>query len=209
MSPRASRTGLLALSLLAASCLGGGNVPRTHHYVLQPPPPPARTAPSGLHVGVATLEVDPPYDQDRLVYRPKRGGTEVGFYNYHRWAAPLGRLMASSLAGALTGAPGVASAEPLVSGIDYDAVLFGRVVRVEEVEFPDRSEARVALALALEGGDGEILWRGSLEGRAEGRVLDGGDAMKLVQLAFGEIVGQLRRTLGVALSAGSGPPEDE
>ena len=206
MSSRSSRTGLLVLCLWTAGCLGGGNVPRTHHYVLQPPPPPARTETGGLRVGVATLEVDPPYDQDRLVYRPAGGGSEIGYYNYHRWAVPLGRLMASSLAGALAGAQGVASAEPLVGGVDYDAVLFGRVIQVEEVELGDRSEARVTLALTLEDGGGEILWRGSLEGSAEGRVLDGGDAMELIQLAFGEVVGQLRRTLGAALSASASGP---
>lgn len=199
MRSRSSLPGLLALGVLATGCLGGGNVPRTHHYVLEAPPSPARAEAGGVHIGVATLEVDPPYDQDRLVYRPARGGPEVGFYNYHRWAAPLGRLMASSLAGALAGVPGVASVEPGVAGVEYDVILFGRVIRVEEVEFADRSEARVSLALTLEGGTGELLWRGRVEGRASGRALDGRDAMELVQLAFGEAVDQLRRELGAAL----------
>lgn len=194
--------GLLAAGALAlAGCLGGGNVPRTHHYVLQSPPPPARSGGEGIRIGVATLEVDPPYDQDRLVYRSSSGGPEIGFYNFHRWAAPLGRLMASSLAAAVTGADAVASAEPVAPGADYDAVLSGRVVRIEEIEYPDRSEARVELALTLESRAGEILWRGAIEGRSAGRSLDGGDAMELVQLAFGEVVGQLRRAVSAALES--------
>lgn len=187
-------------ALLLGGCLGGGSAPPTHHYVLHTPKPPAEGPETGLHVGVATLEVDPPYDQGRLVYRASPGASEVGFYNYHRWAAPLGRLMASGLADGLAGAPRIASAEPTVSGADYDAVLFGRVIYAEEVDSDGRAEARIALALRLEGFEGEPLWKGTVKGSAAGPVSGGRAAMQLMQRAFTEVVEELRGEVSAAVA---------
>ena len=62
-------TALLVGALVLCSC---GSVPQTHYYLLEPadfrPGSPSGSA-SGLAVGVKVFQVDPPYDQDRIVYR--------------------------------------------------------------------------------------------------------------------------------------------
>lgn len=190
---------VLLLTSVTGACLGGPPPPPTHHYVLQVPEKPADVSSAGLHLGVTTLEVDPPYDQNRLVYRSSPSASEVGFYNYHRWAAPLGRLVASGLADGLAGTPGIASAEPVVAGADYDALLFGRVVYLEEVDHPDGVEARIALALRLETDEGGPLWRGTVEASAAGEERGGRAVMALVQRAFGDLVDRLSSEIGAAL----------
>ena len=62
----------LCLALLATACIAcGGKAPESHYYTLRL----STTAPGnpsgadGLDVGVSTFHVDPPYDQDRIVYR--------------------------------------------------------------------------------------------------------------------------------------------
>ena len=63
----------LAVALPLALC-GCGSVPPTHYYVLEPQDVPRIEAfgtatARGLAIGVETFRVDPPYDQDRIVYR--------------------------------------------------------------------------------------------------------------------------------------------
>ena len=91
---------LLLLLLWVTACR---SAPTTRYYVLAP----SRTAPeavttvaetSGLRVGVEPFTVDPPYDRDQLVYRLGVDSVEVGFYSYHRWAAPLSDLVAVAMA---------------------------------------------------------------------------------------------------------------
>ena len=64
---------------------------------------------------VEAFLVDPPYDQDRLVYRVGRNTPEVGFYDYHRWAAPLSRMLPKVVADSFGTVRGVASIEPTVT----------------------------------------------------------------------------------------------
>lgn len=95
----------LALCALAAC---GGSTPVTRYYALAPATapapaagsataaPPARPAPT---IAIEPLDADPPYDDDRIVYRadPYR----VDYYEYHRWSASPGTMLADYLSRAL------------------------------------------------------------------------------------------------------------
>ncbi len=107
-SPRWRLPCLLAFAALAVGCWG--RIPPTHYYVLElrgeghevnPGP-----AAGGLEIGVESFAVDPPYDQDRLIYRVGEGSVEIGFYHYHRWATPLSRMLPRVVAVGLRGTPG-------------------------------------------------------------------------------------------------------
>jgi uncharacterized lipoprotein YmbA len=197
----ARAAGLVALALLLGSC--AGKLPPTHYYTLQPAAGAVAAAQEGSRVGVDTLVVDPPYDQDRLVYRESASATEVGFYNYHRWAAPLSRMLAVSLAAGLEGTPGIAAIEPTQPGTDYDSRLRGRVVALEEVDSPAGAEARIVLDLTLVSADGTELWSSTLTATAGGPVASGADAMGLVQRAFADLARQARGELATALGTAS------
>jgi len=150
----ATLAALMAVALsLAGGC--GGRVPPTHYYMLEPQDVSAASASPGLDVGVDRFDVDPPYDQDRIVYRVGEESAEVGFYDYHRWAAPLERMLPRFVATAYSGADGLRVIEPVAPGRDYDAHLRGRVAAVEEIDTPNgpRVHIRLDLRLVIDGRD--------------------------------------------------------
>jgi uncharacterized lipoprotein YmbA len=146
-----------AVALGAAGCAG---VPRTHYYVLEPPAAAEANegTEGGLIIGVRSFQVDPPYDQDRLVYRVGEGSPEIGFYDYHRWAMPVSRMLPKVVAVALNGIEGVGAVEPAAPGHSYPATIEGRVVELEEVDLPDGQSIRVRLVLRLRMADGSVPW---------------------------------------------------
>jgi uncharacterized lipoprotein YmbA len=146
-----------AVALGAAGCAG---LPRTHYYVLDPPAAADadQGTEGGLVIGVRAFQVDPPYDQDRLVYRVGEGSPEIGFYDYHRWAMPLSRMLPKVAAGALSGIEGLRAVEPAAPGRSYPATIEGRVVELEEVDLPDGQSIRVRLVLRLRLADGSVPW---------------------------------------------------
>ncbi len=199
--------GLLAAGALALACSGG--LPPTHYYTLGPAaggglPGVARGGPAeaarGLTVGVETFRVDPPYDQDRIVFRRGPDSPEAGFYAYHRWAAPLGRLLAVAVAEGLAGTPGIAAIEPAASNGGYAARLAGRVIHLEEVDHPGGPEARLALSLALEDGDGGVLWSGTVRESASGAAASPAEVVRLMERALSQALERVRAELAEALA---------
>jgi len=177
---------LFGLALLAAAC---GGAPKSHYYVLDLPqavPAPDR---AGLDIGVRAFDIDPPFDQDRIVYRVGAHSPEVGFYAYHHWAVPLTRMLPKAVAAGLAGTEGVGSIEPAQPGLHYDAVLRGRLITLEEIDEPSGQHVRIRLSLSLHQ-DNAVLW--SYDLTAEGSAQT--DEVR-------EIVDEMNRTLAQALEA--------
>jgi len=195
----------LGVAACLAAALAGcaGKPPPTHYYTLGAPAGDAVPA-AGATLLVGPFLVDPPYDQDRLVYRRAPGASEVGFYNYHRWASPLGRLLVVAVASGLHGTPGVGIAEPSATRAEYDARLSGRVIQLEEVDTASGAEVRIAIDFRLVDGAGEVLWSGVLQDSAAGPSVAGGEAMALVERAFDGLVRQLRERVAAALAPPAG-----
>jgi uncharacterized lipoprotein YmbA len=153
---------VLGLLLLPAAVVDCGSVPSTHYYVLELPYDLAQRSEvargAGLVIGVRDFQVDPPYDRDTLVYRVGQHPTEVGFYDYHRWAAPLERMLPVVVAKRLSVADGSTVVEPVAPDRRYDALLYGRVIAIEEVDYPDRQDVVLQLELVLRSPDGTQLW---------------------------------------------------
>lgn len=192
---------VLTLVLASAGCPGA---PVTHYYLLG-----AQTAPEtataratrGIAVGIRPFEVDTPYDQDRIVYRLGRAGVEVGFYDYHRWAAPVGSMLQAIVASRLADAPGVGSIEPAVAGRRYDAWLTGRVLDLHEIDHPGGQDVHVRLELALELAEGSRLWSATVERK---RTLDArkvGPVVEAMNAVVTEAIDVLRPQLVRALEA--------
>jgi len=152
----------IASALLVVSC--GGSVPRTHYYLLEaanvPRPAGGADADSrGLQrIGARPFAVDPPYDQDRIVYRVGEDSAEVGFYAYHRWAVPLSRMLPVVAAGILGQADVSHDVEPIRSDRVYDAYLEGRLFRLEEVDTSGGARVRARLELILRDASGDVVW---------------------------------------------------
>ena len=147
MRPARLASAALIVALGVAGC--GGTIPLTHYYVLEAQDV-ARSAPApGLTIGVPALQVAAPYDQDRIVYRVGENSVEVGFYAYHRWAAPLGRMLPPLIAEACRDLSGVQRIEAAEGDRQYDAYLRGRLLALEEIDAPDGVRVLVRLDLRL------------------------------------------------------------
>lgn len=162
---------ILAAALgLTTLCCGGGKIPATRYYALDlpaaPMPAAANTTPE-KSLAVRGVTAADPYTQDRIVYRPSR--QEVGFYEYHRWAADpresvhnalLEKLKASGLFKVVGGYDGRMKA---------DYVLQTRIERLEEVDFESGVKVYVELAAELlDASDNSAIWAG--EGTGSGVV---------------------------------------
>lgn len=193
---------VLAIFLVIALGGCGGRVPSTHYYVLEPQdvfrPEAAAAVLEGWTVGIETFRVDPPYDQDRIVYRVGENSPEVGFYAYHRWAAPLARMLPRVVAGALGGVAGTKSIEPLAPERSYDAYLSGRVLAFEEVDTSEGHRVRVRLALRLSAHDEEI-WSDTVTGQAALSSDDVGDVVIEMRSALADALRGARHEMQVAL----------
>jgi uncharacterized lipoprotein YmbA len=107
MKPTARRTARTALAVagILGTLAACGRGPATHYYLLEPREETSSAAAgSAATVGVRAFHVEPPYDQDRIVYRVGLESSEIGFYAYHRWAAPLSRMVPRVVAEGLDGA---------------------------------------------------------------------------------------------------------
>lgn len=219
-----------------------GSVPETHYYVLAT----TRVVPSEAPavdrrptVGVETFAVDPPYDQGLLVYRLAANPAEVGFYDYHRWASPLGSLAAVAFTdsafteGASTGGAvaegafsqgavaeggltdqavrdsastdrgqpaGAVAFEPAASSGAYAAILSGRVVYLEEVDYPDGQLVRIGLDLTLESAAGEALWERSLMSETKIHASAAGTVVEQMRADFRRLVESARSEITTLLS---------
>jgi uncharacterized lipoprotein YmbA len=192
---------VLLLAGLTAACMGG-SLPTTHYYTLHLPSDAGARASDapGLLIGVDSIAVDPPYDQDRIVYRRGEESAEVGFYAYHRWASPLGRLLQVALADGLAGARGIGAIEPVRSGRDYDARLGGRLLFLEEVDTAEGQGVRLSIELLLRDRAGESLWSATLSSTAGRSASQVEAVVDSAQLAVAEIVARASEDLETTLA---------
>ena len=136
-----------ALALLIASC-GGGR--RPHYYALEIPlaPDRARSDPrfSGT-VAVCRFETASYLRQGRIVYRETP--EEVGFYEYHRWAADPAETVTTAMIDALRSSGQFSFVKRCDGHNQQDYLLVGRIERLEEIDFdgPVRVKAQITAEL--------------------------------------------------------------
>lgn len=148
----------VAIGLASAYALAGcgGKLPETRFYNFAEPA--GKTpAGAGIPIVIEALETDSAYDDERIVYRvtPYR----LDYYNYHRWSAAPGTLIANYLERAFekSGKFGAVTRETNPAA---PVTLGGRVVAIEEV---DQTKAkwlgRIVIELQLtDNATGDVLW---------------------------------------------------
>lgn len=150
----------IGLAVVLAAC--GGKLPQTHFYQLADPGRDSEPGP-GVPVVIETLATDSAYDDDRMVYRitPYR----LDYYNYHRWSAAPGTLVANYLERAFESSGRFGAVTRDDDTGEAPVVLGGRVVAIEEVDVSkDRWVARIVLELTLtDTSSGEVLWTEQFE----------------------------------------------
>lgn len=153
---------ILVILVLAALAVPGcgGKIPETRYYQLAAPA--ASTERHGDAVLVLeTLQTDPAYDDERIVYRanPYR----LDYYNYHRWSAAPGTLIGNYLETAFE-RTGKFRAVVREIAPNASVILAGRVVAIEEVDTATQWTGRVVVELSLtDARSGESLWSEQIE----------------------------------------------
>ena len=146
-------------ALLIAGC---GPVRYPTYYALNVAPAPKPAADDGrrsLAVAVRRFETPDYIRQGRIVYRETP--QEVGFYDYHRWAADPGATITTAMIDALRSARLFSAVVPYDSQENEECVLSGRLARLDEVDYGGgvRVETRLVAEL-VNRRTGKTLWTG-------------------------------------------------
>jgi ABC-type uncharacterized transport system auxiliary subunit len=141
------RMSVCALTLLVASC---GGARRPHYYALEipSPPDPTRSEPRlpGT-VAVSRFETPSYLRQGRIVYRETP--EEVGFYEYHRWAAEPAETVTTAMVETLRSSRLFSFVKRYDGHNQQEYLLNGRLERLEEIDYggPIRVEVRISAEL--------------------------------------------------------------
>lgn len=141
---------LTLITLLAVSAVGCGSVRYPRSYVLDLDRGTAATATPPASLGTLAVRdfACPDYLCDgRIVYRPTR--TEVGYYEYHRWAMTLRRMITDSVAGRIRAGGAFTAVESPQHAAGGAYLLTGAIERLEEVDDGRDVQAIVAISAEL------------------------------------------------------------
>ena len=135
------------VAVFAVAC-GSVRYPRTYMLDLNEAMvgSPARQARLGALV-VRDFTASDYLSDGRIVYRPTR--TEVAYYEYHRWATTLRRMVTDSIAGRLRSEGVFGAVEPSPSAADAAYMLTGAIERLEEVDDGRDVQAIVQISAQL------------------------------------------------------------
>jgi ABC-type uncharacterized transport system auxiliary subunit len=151
----------LAAAAMATLVLAGcGSVRYPTSYLLNLPAPMPQAAPPQAPLGrVAVREFRCPdyLCEGRIIYRPTP--EEVGFYEYHRWAASPRQVITQSMADALRARSLFKSVAVHERGIEAAYVLTGNIERLEEVDHGSDVQALCTISAQLvEVRGGSLVW---------------------------------------------------
>jgi len=168
------RMSICALTLLIASC--GGGARRPHYYALEIPPPPDRALSDARlpgTVAVCRFEIPSYLRQGRIVYRESL--EEIGFYDYHRWAAEPAETITTAMIDALRSSRLFSAVKRYDGQNQQDYMLIGRLERLEEIDYggPVRVEAKISAEL-INLRTGSTEWTGDAQTtlKIESRTVD-------------------------------------
>jgi uncharacterized lipoprotein YmbA len=139
MMKKMTKTLLIASALiivaLMAGCMGG-KVRYPKYYALEiATAPTLKDKDEGLPVAVAVRRFDTPayLRQGRIVYR--EAPEEVGFYDYHRWAADPGAAVTTAVIDSLRSAQLFSFVKPYDGQDRPEYLLTGRLERLDEIDY--------------------------------------------------------------------------
>ena len=138
---------LMAIATALTGC--GGKLRYPNYYTLNLPAPPDPPAPEGVHSSIAVREFQAPgyLRQGPVVYRST--SEQIGFYEYHRWAADPRALVTSAVIDHLR-ASGQYSMVSMYSGRpDNDYIFSGKLEKLEEVDYEAGVKVEVAISAQI------------------------------------------------------------
>ena len=181
---------VLMLAIVTALTGCGGKLRYPAYYTLNLPAPPDPPAPESARTSIAVREFQSPgyLRQGPIVYRTTP--EEVGFYEYHRWAADPRALVTTAVIDHLR-ARGQFSTVSMDDGrSNNDYVFSGKLEKLEEVDY--ESEVRVEVAMSAQitkVATGATVWSNAVS-----------ETGTVSQRNVRGVVSQMNRTMELAIS---------
>ena len=142
-------TGLALMLTLLPALVGCGRVRYPAYYTLNLPAPPDPPAPENVKTSIAVREFQAPnyLRQGPIVY--KTTPEEIGFYEFHRWAADPRALVTSAVIDHLRASGQFALVSMYNGRPDHEYVLSGKLEKLEEVDYPAGVKVEVAMSAQI------------------------------------------------------------
>ncbi len=152
-------TTLLLMVTLLPALSGCGRVRYPAYYTLHLPAPPDPPAAENVRTSIAVREFQSPgyLRQGPIVYR--KTPEEIGFYEYHRWAADPRTLLTNAVVDHLRAGGQFAMVSMYDGRPNNDYVFSGRLEKLEEVDFEDGVKVEVAMSAQITRlANGATVW---------------------------------------------------
>src|ERR1700741_980734 len=183
-------TALVLMGTLLLALSGCGRVRYPAYYTLNLPAPPDPPAAENVRTSIAVREFQSPgyLRQGPIVYRTTP--EEIGFYEYHRWAADPRTLVTGAVIDHLR-ASGQYSTVSMYNGRpDNDFIFSGKLEKLEEADYKAGIKVDVAMsAQIISVKSGATVWSNSVSevGTVSQRTVPG-------------IVSEMNRTMDLAIN---------
>jgi ABC-type uncharacterized transport system auxiliary subunit len=181
----------LALLLVITALTGcGGKIRYPAYYTLNLPAPPDPPAKESVRTSIAVREFQSPsyLRQGPIVYRSTP--EEIGFYEYHRWAADPRTLVTGAVIDHLR-ASGQYSTVSIYNGRpDNDFIFSGKLEKLEEVDYQAGIKVDVAVsAQIISVKTGATVWSNAVS-----------EVGTVSQRSVPGIVSEMNQTLDLAIN---------
>lgn len=183
-------TALVLIVTLLPALSGCGRVRYPAYYTLNLPAPPDPPAAENVRTSIAVREFQSPnyLRQGPIVYRTTP--EEIGFYEYHRWAADPRMLVTGAVLDHLR-AGGQFSVVSLYDGRpNNDYVFSGKLEKLEEVDYESGVKVEVAISAQITRvATGATVWSNAVS-----------ETRPVSQRNVTGIVSQMNRTMDLAIN---------
>ena len=184
-------TTVLVLMVTALPVLSGcGRVRYPAYYTLNLPAPPDPPAAENVRTSIAVREFQSPgyLRQGPIVYRTTR--EQIGFYEYHRWAADPRTLVTSAVVDHLRANGPFSRVSTYDGRPNNDYVFSGRLEKLEEVDYEAGVKVEVAMSAQItKVATGATVWSNAVS-----------ETRPVSQRNVPGVVSQLNRTMELAIN---------
>ncbi len=178
---------MLAMGAILSGC--GGRLRYPSYYTLNLPAPPDPPAPENVRISLAVREFQCPgyLRQGPIVYRSTP--EQIGFYEYHRWAADPRTFVTDAIVDHLR-ASGQYSTVSMYNGrADVDYIFSGKLEKMEELDYESGVKVEVAMSGQITRvNTGATVWSNSVS-----------EVGKVSQRSVPGVVAQMNRTMGITI----------
>ncbi len=179
---------VLAMGVILSGC--GGRLRYPSYYTLNLPAPPDPPAPENVRISLAVREFQCPgyLRQGPIVYRSTP--EQIGFYEYHRWAADPRNFVTDAVVDHLRASGKYSTVSRYSGRADVDYIFTGKLEKMEELDYGAGVNVEVAMSAQITRMDtGATVWANSIS-----------EVGKVSQRNVAGVVSEMNRTMETAIN---------